>query len=321
MSVAVHCNRLAATLALLAALSLTPVAHASHVVASINVGGDFIVAAVNSATHRLYAGNLNGYVSVIDLQTNTVMATVPAGAVFGVAVNTKTNTIYANTAGDGVYVIDGATNTVTDVIPGGDGAAGIAVDESLDQIYAANKIDSTLSVIDGSNDQVIATVPIGGVLARVAVDSPIQRVFVTVELPGTVVAIDGVNHTVTGSLVLTAALLNGMVVDEGLQRVYVTDNYGFVVDVIDPTLLTVTATVPGFQSPYNLALNRGTHTFYVVGANGFTRGQVTAVNARTLQLGSHANFRVGVPTAAAVDATTGYLYVTEGAEIQVLRTQ
>ncbi|MBA3913825.1 MAG: YncE family protein [Acidobacteriales bacterium] len=321
MSVAVRSTRFAAILALFAILSLAPSAHASKVVASINVGGDSSIMALNPNTHLLYAGNLNGYVSVIDTQTSTVVATVPTGSVFGVAVNTETNTIYANTGGDGVYVIDGATNTVTDVITSGEGEAGIAVDENLNQIYAANKNDSTLSVIDGSTDQVVATVPIGGVLARVAVDSRIQRVFVTVELPGTVVAVDTVSHTVAGSLVLSGALLNGMVVDEGLQRVYVTDNYGFVVDVIDPAQLSLTDTVPGFQYPYNLALDRRTHTFYVVGANTFVQGQVTAVSARTLELGGHANFRMGLPTSAAVDVSTGYLYVTHGDRIEVLRTR
>ena len=76
--------------------------------------------ATSQAQTRAYVTNqLDNTVSVIDTATNTVLATIPVGAVpVGVAITPDGTRAYVTNAGDNtVLVIDTATNTVVASIP------------------------------------------------------------------------------------------------------------------------------------------------------------------------------------------------------------
>ena len=90
--------------------SITPLAFAQTVVATVPVGSVPRNVGVNDKTNRAYVANFgSGTVSVIDGSTNTVVATVSVGSFpEGVGVNDKTNRAYvANTVSGTVTVISG----------------------------------------------------------------------------------------------------------------------------------------------------------------------------------------------------------------------
>ena len=75
--------------------------------------------AVNADTRRVYVANQYlDTISVIDEETNAIVATVPVGvSPLDVAVNPNTNRIYVATADDdAVAVMDGANNTIVATI-------------------------------------------------------------------------------------------------------------------------------------------------------------------------------------------------------------
>jgi YVTN family beta-propeller protein len=99
-----------------------------------------------------FEGGVKGTVSVIDVATNAVTATIPVGTYpAGVAVNPPTDTAYVtNYNDDTVSVIDVATNAVTATIPVGNGPVGVAVNPATGTIYVTNQNDGTVSVISAT---------------------------------------------------------------------------------------------------------------------------------------------------------------------------
>ncbi len=86
--------------------------------------------AVNTITNKIYVTNsLDNTVSVIDGQTDSVVATINVGSgPFGVAVSRNYNKVYvANRFAGTVSVIDGATNAVTNTLSVGAGPQFIGV--------------------------------------------------------------------------------------------------------------------------------------------------------------------------------------------------
>lgn len=95
---------------------LTSIAVGSNV-AWGDPGGNGV--AVNIITNRIYVTNsLDNTVSVINGQTNSVVATINVGSgPFGVTVSKNYNKVYVANRTDGtISIIDGATNTVTNTV-------------------------------------------------------------------------------------------------------------------------------------------------------------------------------------------------------------
>ena len=75
------------------------------------------------------SGRLSGTVSVIEIATNTVAATIPVGDIpLGVAITSDGAHVYVTNAGSAtVSVIEAATNTVVATVPVGDLPADVAI--------------------------------------------------------------------------------------------------------------------------------------------------------------------------------------------------
>jgi YVTN family beta-propeller protein len=105
-------------------------------------------------------------VSVIDTDTNRVVATVPVGPVpYGVAVDPRGDRVYISNQGDGsVSVIDTVHNAVTATVPGA-GGFGIAVTPDGSEVYVAKPTGYQqpvmLTVIATATNQITATVDLG----------------------------------------------------------------------------------------------------------------------------------------------------------------
>jgi len=129
-------------------------------------------AGVALAQTRGYVTNFdfNSSVSVIDITTNTVIATIATGT------NTisfsdqvvaftpdGTRAYVTNQLADTVFVIDTATNTVIATIAMGPFAFphGVAVTPDGLRVYVVNQGLGTVSVIDRATNTVIDTIPVG----------------------------------------------------------------------------------------------------------------------------------------------------------------
>ena len=110
-------------------------------------------------------------VSVIDVATNTVTATVTGLGTNpgGIGVSPDGTRVYvANQGSASVSVIDTATNTVTTNVTVGPTPVGVAVTPDGTRVYVANLGSNDVSVISTATNTVTATVAVGTTPAGVA---------------------------------------------------------------------------------------------------------------------------------------------------------
>ena len=140
------------------------------------------------------ANSFDNTVSVIDTDSNKVVATIPVGDnPSGVATTADGTHAYVTNSDFGnVSVIDTASNTVVDTIPVGGGFPtgvattpdGIHPPEGGDRrhqplAYVTNQVDDIVSVIDTASNTVVATIPVGDNPNGVAFTPDGTRAYVT----------------------------------------------------------------------------------------------------------------------------------------------
>jgi len=125
--------------------------------------------AVNPTDTKVYMTWSDGTVSVTDVGTNTVIASVPVGiGPRGVAVSPDGKNVYVtnngnySVPGNTISVIDTATNKVTATVNVGEAPEAIAVAPDGSKVYVTNSVSNSVSVIDIATNTVTATVPVGG---------------------------------------------------------------------------------------------------------------------------------------------------------------
>ncbi len=107
--------------------------------------------------------NADNTVSVINVATNTVTATIPVGhAPWGVSVSPDGNKVYITDANaDTVSIINTATNTVSATIPVGHAPWGVSVSPDGNKVYITDANADTVSIINTATNTVSATIPVG----------------------------------------------------------------------------------------------------------------------------------------------------------------
>ena len=189
--------------------------------------------------------------SVIDTANNTVAATIGfVGRPYGVAVNPAGTRAYVTNIENfdsAVKVIDTAANSVISSISAGGFPVGITVNPTGTRVYVLNAV-GTVSVINTSTNTVIAVIP---------------------GFSGTSLSIS------SGSLAVSP---------DG-ARVYVTDNFGGYLSVIDTATNTVSGSGPAGPWPSSIALNpAGTRAYITNLANLNSSVQSVSTSVTVLDL-------------------------------------
>lgn len=287
-----------------------------QVASTVQAGAEPLGAAVNPATHTLYAPNaIDNDASVIDISRCNAADTVgcrarppviPLGGGPGMAVvNPATRTVYvANQFTGTVQIINGAAcnahhpggcQHIAAAVKVGSAPIGVAVNPATDTVYVANLGDggnSVVRVINGAACNAIrtagcqrapATIHVGKAPIGIAVDPVTDTVYVANTLSNTISVING-------------ATCNG------------TDHSG-----CGQVPTTLAAKGLGF----GLTINERTRTLYAVAAND----KLAVFNAATCNAGNTtgcgqapATVKVGsFSRGAAVDAATDTIYVANNA--------
>lgn len=186
---------------------------------------------VSAAPFAYIANSGSNTVSVIDGATNTVVATLPVGAVpGGVAVN-GTHVYVANHEDSTVSVIkttigsDGRPSFSVEpgAIPVGALPSAVAVSADGTRAYVAAG-DGTISVIDTATNMVVRVFSIGGALTAVAINQAGTRLYATDAWSESLIVLDpnapaGSNGVITA--VYIGRELQGVAVNPSGTRVYV----------------------------------------------------------------------------------------------------
>ncbi|MGV8076726.1 MAG: PKD domain-containing protein [Methanosarcina sp.] len=220
-------------------------------------------------------------ISVIDIPTNKVTATISVGSnPVGAAINPNGTKVYVvNVHSNDVSVIDTATNTVTATVPAGSSPQGVAVSPNGKKVYVANLGSNTISVIDATKNTVTATVNAGKSPAGVAVSPDGKKVYVTNYGDKTVSVIDTATKAVTATVSVGRGPKEIVVTPDG-NKVYVVNSDSGSISVIDTATNSVTNTVKVGGSPFGVAVNPAGTKVYVTN-NGEYFSTVSVIDAAT----------------------------------------
>jgi len=234
--------------------------------------------AQGSGPFAYIANSSDSTVSVIDISTNSVVATVVVGgSPYGVAVNSTGTRVYvSNAISNDISVIDTSNNNVIATIAVGTLPRGIAVNSSGTRVYVANASSNNVSVIDTSNNSIVATIPVGTSPSGIVVNSTGTRLYVTNQNSASVSVIDTSNNSVVATVTVGTSP-RGVTVNPAGTRVYVANNNSDNISVIDTSSNGVIATMTVGDQPQGITVNptgtrvyvtnRGTNNVSVIDTN------------------------------------------------------
>jgi YVTN family beta-propeller protein len=191
---------------------------------------------------HLYVSSLqNGTLSVIEIATNTTVATIlNLDDPFGVAVTPDGKRLYVGNTLGNMSVIDTGTNTVVATV-NLSGAQAVAAAPDGKHVYAT--LGNTVSVIATATNTVVATVTVGDSPLGLAVSPDGTALYAACFGSKNVFQIDTKTNTVITNVEVGVQPL-GVVVSPDGKLVYVASNGG---GQVDASNVAVLQTVPSFR--------------------------------------------------------------------------
>ncbi len=222
---------------------------------------------------------LDNTVSVINIATNTVTATIPVGNhPVGVSVSPDGTKAYiANEFGPSISVINTATNTVSATISVSGAPYGIVVSPDGSKVYVANVSANSVNVINTVSNIVSTTIPVGLSPEGIAVSPDGTNVYVANQSDNAVSVITAATNTVSVTVPVGADPF-GLVVSPDGSKVYVTNETGGTVSVITTATNTVSATINVGIAPQGISMSPDGSKAYVVNGNS---NSVSVINTVT----------------------------------------
>jgi len=246
------------------------------------------IGAADAAPFAYISNAGSNTVSVIDIATNTVVATVPVDAApAGIAVSPAGAFVYvANQNSNNVSVIDTGTNTVVATVAVGAAPTGVAVNAAGTFAYVANTLGNNVSVIDTTSDTVVQTVPVATSPVGVAVNRAGTFAYVTNSLGDNVSVINTSTNTVVAT-VPVGRTPRGIALNPAGTFAYVASGIDHSVSVIDTAINAVVATVPMAGDPIGVVVNRAGTLAYVTASDTISAIDTTTNTVvATLPVGS-----------------------------------
>jgi YVTN family beta-propeller protein len=233
------------------------------VASTVEVGVRPLGVAVHPAGTPIYAANYGAninqpidsasvdFVSAIDREAATVIASIPAGVgPAGLAVNPAGTRLYVtNYADDTVSVVDTTANAVVATVPVGSRPLGVAVHPGTgDRVYVGHFGGNTVSVIGAVSNTVLATITVGQSPFGLAIEPVSDQIYVANMDGGTVSAIDATTNTVRATIDVGGSPM-GLAVDTATQQLYVVSRGTDEVSIIDTATNTVRMTLRAGRTP------------------------------------------------------------------------
>ncbi len=284
----------------------------------VRVGSAPVSIAVNASTGRAYVANSgDGTVSVLDGDSDAVVATVPIGShPYSIASDETNGKVFVtHTFDDQVSVLDGATNAVTELKTGaadliainsrsgtvyllGYGGAlkvldeksgkfsphdvgrhgwGLTLDDSTGTVYVA-RIESADLVAMKTSPAGVSTLPAGAIPCAIAVDAKTQTLYVADYGENTVAIVNAKTGRLTASIPV-GDRPEAIAFDPQRNLVYVANTAGNSVSVIDGRRQAVVATLPAGISPYALAVDPGSNRLYVANESNEQSSSIVDLSA------------------------------------------
>jgi YVTN family beta-propeller protein len=273
---------------------------------------------ISATAQTAYIPNIGGFISVINVATNTISATITINATECVSVSLDGTKVYVTNDGDSsVYVINTATNTVSDTIIVGSQPEGICVSLDGNKVYVANYLSNTVSVISTSTNTVSATIAVGTGPYGISVSPDGSKVYVANKGNNTVSVINTSTNTVSATITVGTQPYGVTVSPDG-SKAYVTNFNNQSVSLINTATNTVTATISVGFNPMGIAVSPDGSKVYVANEASST---VSVINTTTNTVSN--TISVGsTPQGISVSPDGSKVYVTNAVttDISVINT-
>lgn len=242
-------------------------------------------------------------VSVIDTASSSVVATISVSTSLPVGVDAgiQPNDVVFNPAGTRAYVanfqtgnvsvIDTVNRSVIASVAVGSGPSGMAVNSAGTRLYVSNLNGDSLSVVNITNNTLDSTYDTASGVG--AIESPDgvlftdagagSRVFVANRVSfgnGKVLVLDASSAPSPSSLISAICVGNDprrLALNPSANRLYVANESGASVNVIDTVSNSVMATIPVVGNPYGVALSQDGLRLYVT--SQLSTGKILVFNA------------------------------------------
>jgi gliding motility-associated-like protein len=253
---------------------------------AINNGSGPVTAAIKATPaptgfgYITNAGSNN--VSVIDISTNSVVATVPVGSnPIGVAISPDGQRVYVSNKGSkSVSVINTSNNTVASAITVGNSPIGLGVSPDGSKVYIANSGDGTISIINTATNAVSATIAVGLQPTGIAISPNGNYVYVTNYLDGTVSVMNAATNTIA-SLINIGPNPVGIAISPDGSQLYVANNSQYLSVVKTATNLIVAKIPLDIEYPVDpraIAVSPNGKIVFVADVNGNGVAMVTVAD-------------------------------------------
>lgn len=238
--------------------------------------------AEGDAAKYLYVANFSGNaVSIMDITTRVVVATIPVGnSPSGVAVNADGSKAYAaNSYGNSVSFIDVAKKKVSATVHVGRKPSAVVVTTDGSTLYVANEKSNSVSVVSTAVPGVTQTVAVGKAPVALAVNSSGTQVYAVDSRDNDVSIINTSTNRVTK--VAVGNNPSGIAVNESGTLAYVTNQDDNTVTVIALST-NATTTVAVGNAPIGVAVNPSGSRVYVANNSDNTVSVIDADSNRVL---------------------------------------
>ena len=252
----------------------------------------FAISASAQAEPFAYITNQGSHdVSVIDLASQQVIATVPVGrSPAGVVASSRAGRVFvSNPDSKTISVIDMRAQKVVATLVAGDGPVGIDAAPDGSQVYAADWYSNRLLVFDtraaADRGTAIASIAVGKAPAGVAASDRAGLVFVAERDDDSVALVDVAAHRVRAR-VRVGSHPFALLFDAPRQRLYalnVQSDDVSVLDTHDLSRLVLIATVKVGKAPYGAALAADGSLIYVTNQHDDSVSVIDAASLKVLR--------------------------------------
>ena len=249
-------------------------------------------------------------VTVINMATNGVTATIPVGASpYGVAASGDGKWVYiANNTGNSVSVINTATLAVQATIRVGQSPYGMVLNPAGTTLYVSNSLSNTVSVINTVADSVTATLTVGTGPAGIAVSPDGSRIYVANKGSASVSVINTASNMVIATIEEPAnSLPFGLMTSSDGSKLYVINNQDSAVAVYHTSDYSLAAAIPVGMGPQAAALSPDGTRLYV---SNTTSGTISVINTSADTVTATMLY-AGHPVGLSVSPDGSLLYVAE----------
>ncbi len=256
-----------------------------------------------------YLANFSGDdVSVVDLNTNTVIATIAVGNnPVGVLTNNTNRKVYVtNQESSTLSVIDGNTNTVEATINVGTRPLGMALTADGSRLYVASQDDNNVHVINTTDNTLITIIDSGGAGTTFVALSPDEnQLYLANDLSGSLTIVDATTNTISRTIAVGERPIQVVFNAEG-TKAYVTNFNSDNISVIDVATAAVSNTIATGDGAYGMTIGAaGSDKLYV---SNFLAGTISVINMNTETVETNISLDVG-PTGMSMSNDGSTLYV------------